>query len=283
MEDIQRFMKGHGMEDYINKLSFLVVVIVEVLGSNTQSYSELGFGGTWESWGVNVIGDVHATGSGAMDFLSFASNVNAQLSTASETPRQAVMTNLSVIASLLAKEHMDMKSLKNHWGAALELVCFDDGRFIRFDNVSYILYYVPIQSDGSLGEPIESKITHYRYEDGHLIVLDMQPTEISKYDYGDKVDVTFKNVNAGIFVIPEIDYDGAIDIEHYKLKSSFKTTRIGIGYVFQGEGRTFYPGSFHLDDGIEVSYSYEKELRITLPKYIEERARDMWNRKRQAE
>jgi hypothetical protein len=81
-------------------------------------------------------GEIIAIGSGMNEFVEYAQR--AVPLGDSKDLRSALGRILSLLAGLLIDEAGGVRDLSSAWGAGFELLAFDQGRFQRFDSVTYV-------------------------------------------------------------------------------------------------------------------------------------------------
>ncbi len=96
--------------------------------------------GKWVRSNTSLLGEIFASGSGSEDFLwEVNEEMKVKSSFSNSNIDYVLQMNTLMICKLLAKERLNLSTIKNFWGAGFEMIYIDKDHFTKLDNITYII------------------------------------------------------------------------------------------------------------------------------------------------
>jgi hypothetical protein len=111
--------------------------------------------------------DVLSCGSGAMDWTSYLMQKLNYHDDDDHSEESSLQNILSACMAFLNLERKSTINLRNGWGGGFDVVCFQDGKFHRFEDITYIFYKYDFTMPG---QPAVLSVIHNSYINGDVIV-----------------------------------------------------------------------------------------------------------------
>jgi hypothetical protein len=220
---------------------------------------------------IPVFGKTLLLGSGGADFLKAVTDVVWPLSSLPTSPEEAVQTNMALIAGILSGERVDQQTFQKFWGAGIETIYWDGDRFTNLGQVSFVFHHWFKNSAEDVGHPVPVKVTHYKYIDDRLFIVDVVSPKWRRQVIDDKYIFDFEDLSFGLFVVAGIDHKLPVDWREFKEHISFSSTFVGMGYVIIDGNRVLGPSGFHGIKDVFVEYRYNSSLRIEVKRSVYDR------------
>jgi hypothetical protein len=111
--------------------------------------------------------DVLSCGSGAADWTSYLIQQLSYHSDDDHSDESTLQMILSACMAFLTLERKSTVNLRNGWGGGFDIVRFQDGKFHRFNDITYIFYKYDFTMPG---QPGVLSLIHNSYINGDVIV-----------------------------------------------------------------------------------------------------------------
>lgn len=282
LEDIVIFCRVHENVDAVKVQDFLInykltatheelsfcIYIAELEGDHIKM-SRL-FHGNWLKTTSSIFGEVMTSGSGAGDFVNETQQNNSLiLSHTKGTAGYALQTNIILLCKMLAAERATLSTVKKHWGAGFEMVYLSKDKFLKMDNIAYIINHSDFDENGNIGIPIPAIILYYKYYEDILTVTVIRPFKGETKKMEEEYIISYKEFKVSQFVIVPINNP----IEEEELPSlgndtSFTSYVNAMGYVIETEGGKFLPASLSIGEDLKIEYKHLESVTITMKHYI---------------
>jgi hypothetical protein len=218
-----------------------------------------------------------AFGSGAEEYLKIINQKMLFRSSFKDGDiRQSVVKQGALIAHLLTLERATKKNLLSAWGGAYEFAIYDGKRFIKPDNVAYIVNFGVIDANGSFEMPMPVFVLHHRYE-GEILVITkvLWKNHIIRDDGTDFYILTSDDIITETYLVPPIKSGIGLSQDLDKLRS-FETAWIGMGYLVNTHDQlSILPHFFTASVDMKVVFTAEAErveiyIRDTMLPFLKE-------------
>jgi hypothetical protein len=225
---------------------------------------------------IPVFGKTLLLGSGGAGFLKAATEVVWKLSSMPTSPVEAVQTNMALITGILSSERVDQRTIRNFWGAGIETIYWDGNRFVNLEQVSFVFHHWFKNSADDINHPVPVKVTHYKYVDDMLFIVDVVSPKWRKKLMDDKYIFEMEDLSFGVFAVGSIDQKLPVDwlklIDHM----SFSSTFVGMGYVIIDGNHLLGPSGFHGIKDVFVEYIHNRNLRIEVQRTVYDRIKTVF-------
>lgn len=268
-ETIQQFLKEHESDPNWADFTFIILV-----ANKTDSNIIVGraLHGTWNRSQTLIFDEVWAAGSGAEDFLKEMSQKANAFSTHSiDDPSHALLMNIIMISKLLAAERAMLSSVKKHWGAGFEMLYYNGNKFVKVDDITYVLNQGIFHESGDMDVPVPEIILRYKYHGEVLVITCIRTlggrTETTDSNYV----ITCNSYNVRPFIVLPIDHFETDSLENLTRDLSFVTNNVAMGYILETETGYYLPASVHLGPELSVNFQQSGTLTITMKKEVNDR------------
>jgi hypothetical protein len=219
LEDLKLYFKYHEVSqvnlntflDQYDKNAFKESTYIICLLENTNNQTSFFYrwGEFWDGGEVPYFGLSYAAGSGKKDFLRFIAEIapgrqkkGIQQGLENTEPLKDM---IGILCHFLGHERITIESIKKHWGAGFEVVFIENGKFKKFENITYILWNCDILENGRVGG-LPYTIISNRYdgeilwitcrEEGKTLMFAVPPIDYSgsateKFKVGEEIEILF--------------------------------------------------------------------------------------------
>ncbi len=200
-----------------------------------------------------------ANGSGAQDFIEHARTKYHAANFGDNNPLQkAIALNYINLCNLLSIESLSLTTLKKYWGAGFEMIYFDGKKFIKMDDIMYVIWkgFVDLDSEKYKVEPFLAM--NYQYFDDTLLITATDFKLVERYG------------------VPPIDRNiKDIDISVFPNKPNFQSSKICSSYVLElSNGKISTPAFFWESklshNIISIKLNSERKFEVMVRKDAEE-------------
>lgn len=226
---------------------------------------------------IPVFGKTLLLGSGGDDFLKAATQVVWPLSNIPTSPVEAVQTDMAMITGILSSERVDQHTFRNWWGAGIETIYWDGERFANLQEVSFVFHHWFRNTEHDVGHPVPVKVTHYKYIDDMLFIVDVVSANWKKKVVEDKFIFDLEEPGFGLFVVGSIDDKRSVDWAKLRDHISFSSMFVGMGYIITDGNRLLGPSGFHGARDVSVEYRHKSSLRIEVRRELYDRIGSVFN------
>ena len=195
--------------------------------------------GSWDKRENNVFESIWAIGSGSSDFLEEADRYKYELEGfgATNNYNKALSQNFMLINNLMGRETLTLSTIQKFWGAGYEIIVFEDGKFKKFKELTFIAW------NGSYDENKKLNFTpfiilKYSYYKDILTILSTNGQTIEAFgvlEIGKKKE----DINTLEIPIPAFDSEHICNCFFIKLDDGRVTTpslfinkKDGLGKIF---------------------------------------------------
>ena len=256
-ESIRTYLRDYGL-DQLKECAF-VMLVVERSSEGDFDVTEITMGEFTEV-DTEMFDQAAAIGSGAQDYLDV---INQKMKFFTSFPkggiRQSVVKEGTLIAHLLVWERATRKTLEKAWGGAFEFCVFDGRKFVKPDNVAYIVNFGQVDANGRYEMPFPVFVLHHRYVGEHLVITKVFWKNHHFSDDGvDRYILRSTDVTAQVFIVPSIKTGAFVPPELQKVES-FETGWIGMGYLVNTHDQlSVMPAFFTASSDLNVVFDAEK-------------------------
>jgi hypothetical protein len=276
-EGLRTFLRGYDFSSYTECAFFLMVIDRSTEGIIDVKEIKMG---EFVNVDSEMFDQSEAIGSGADEFLEIITQkMKFRTSFADGDIRQSLVKHGSLIAHLLVRERATKKNLQSAWGGGFEFAVYDGRRFVKPDNVAYILNFAYVNENNRFEMPVPVMVLHHRYEDEILVITKVfWKNHILGHDEIDRYILTSDDVVAETFIVPPIKRGVSVP-EDLKVPRSFETGSIGMGHLLNThDGISALPAYFTVSTDIQVVYSAESgRVQIFMREAVTELIREMIN------
>jgi len=261
------FLENRGVSDDVN----FFIVVMEPAGEGYVPqiiyYNECTIAD------IPVFGKMLLLGSGGSDLLKAASEVVWPLSSIPTSAVEAVQTNMAMITGILSKERAHQDTFKNFWGAGIETIYWNGERFTNLEQVSFVFHHWFRNTVDDVGHPVPVKVTHYKYIEDMLFIVDVVSPKWRKTIFEDKYIFDLEDLSFGLFAVGSIDDKRSVDWTKLRGHISFSSMFVGMGYFIMDGNRVLGPSGFHGIKDVFVEYRHNNSLRIEVQRSLYDRIR----------
>jgi hypothetical protein len=127
--------------------------------------------GTWREGPSPLHEHVFACGSGSEQFMKEAGVAMHTNGVGDPDPlSQAISFNYILLAKLLVQERTTLETIKKHWGAGFEMIYYDGTKFIKMDDVTYVIWKAKLDLQTGKHEEYPFLILNFKYH-GELLAI----------------------------------------------------------------------------------------------------------------
>lgn len=114
--------------------------------------------------------DVHAAGTGAHDWINHFKEYQEYLTPSGDKLTDCLHRALVAAVKYTSKEMHTVEHLLDGWGGGFDLIYYADGRFHRYDDVTYAFWYAKEATPDNVKFVA---VNHNRYQEGNVIVFNI--------------------------------------------------------------------------------------------------------------
>lgn len=235
--------------------------------------------GGWAFVKSSVYGEVTAIGSGRDSFLNI---VNQDLQVISSFEKgniwHSIQLNMELIASMYAFEKATLHTILSSWGGGFETIMYDGNKFIKLQNVAFVINEGWFDENGDVDVPFPTTILYYRYHKDYLLITGIHLEDVHRIDEGGLITIicdpgkyNVKNIQVPRFDNEENGFDDS------NFDYNFSTSIIAMGYDIRKKGRngTYNPGTFTFHNELTVTYTKNALVKLVISKDINNKFRDL--------
>ncbi len=170
---------------------------------------------------------------------------------------KAISLNYINLCNLLGIERLSLDTLREYWGAGFEMIFFNGERFIKMDDMTYVIWkgYIDLKSEEYSAAPF--LVMNYNYYDDILLITASDGSLIERY------------------LVPPIDKKKEdIDLELFPKKPTIDCTRICCSYVLEFSNGKINTPSFFAESKekpgiISIDFDNDGRLQIMVQQNVE--------------
>lgn len=139
--------------------------------------------------------DILSCGSGATDWNSYLMQKLNYLNDEEQSYQSSLQTILSTCMAFLTLERKSTQNQRNGWGGGFDVVGFQDGKFQRFNDITYIFFKFDYSKPGL---PAALSVIHNSYINGDAIVRHLTDAGSEIYHFpqlNNRIPVTGLDLN----------------------------------------------------------------------------------------
>lgn len=202
---------------------------------------------------------------------------SAESSIPKEDMARAIQMNGALIARILALQMTaeGFYSIQDDWGGAYELSFFNGHEFEKLNDYAYIIWHSEFDKNGDIGIPSPIFVLHYRYVKGTLYVTEIR----GEFDITEREGELEFVARPGkyavrVFAIENLEQIASNKPTRFPADMSFNTEVVGMGYsLITPRNTMFNPGLFTLGNEVQVTYRKNRNVKITLKRFVTDRIR----------
>ena len=290
-EDIARTLDDYNLTVNFNNSAFVMIFINKIgddklnVGIVTSPYppnkwdTVKGKKGGWSWVENNTYGKVTAIGSGRDSFLNIVNQEFKVIPTFEKVDIwHAFKLNMELIASMYAFEKATLHTILSHWGGGFETVVYDGSKFIKSQNVAFIINEGWFDEHGDVDVPFPTTILYYRYHNEYLLITGIHLKEVYRIDEGDLITIISDAGNYEVKNIKVPRFDNEEDgFDDSNFNYDFSTSIIAMGYDIRKQGGigTYNPAIFTLDNELTVTYKTNQAIKLIISKDINNKFREL--------
>lgn len=245
----------------------VLILLIEQNGYEVQVSRALH--GNWLKKVTPVFGEIVASGSGADKYIEEAMIEAHTFSKLQYAPAEyAIQMNAIMICRLLTRERANLHTVKQNWGAGFELVYFNNGRFLKLDEITYVINQAEFDEHGEIEVPVPVIVLHYKYHGEVLIITAIKPVSGTTQTTEDSYIIESKNPVWRLFVVTPVSYPEDYNPSDLTRKTSFRSNFNAMGYILESKTGSWIPASFNIGRELTVQYDPDNGLTITMLKDI---------------
>jgi hypothetical protein len=265
----------------INKVSDAImnVGIIKSPSSSNHWDTVKGKKGGWAYVENNTYGEVTAIGSGRDNFLNIV-NENMKVFSGFEKGHiwHTFQMNMALIARMYAIEKATLHTILSHWGGGFETIFYDGNKFIKSQNIAFIINAGWFNENGDVNVPLPTTILYYRYYNDYLLITGIYLKDVHRIDEGSLITLisnigSYEVKNA---IVPRFD-DEENDLDISNFDYNFCTSSIAMGYDIRkmGETGTYNPATFNIHNKLKITYKVNDSVKLVISKDINDKFREL--------
>jgi hypothetical protein len=266
IDKLEPFLQEYKDNEAIQEYSVLILMI-EKIGFEIQVSTATH--GQWLKRNTPVFGEIMASGSGANSYIEEAMIEASTFSKLQYSPSEyAIQMNAIMICRLLTRERANLHTLMQHWGAGFELVYFNDGRFSKLDDITYVINQAHFNEHGEIEVPVPVIVLHYKYYGEVLVITAIKPSRGTTQTTEDTYIIQSKDLVVRSFVVTPIYYPEDYNPENLIKDNAFTSRMNALGYILKGKNESWIPASFNIGSELIIQYNPDTGLSIIMLKDI---------------
>lgn len=264
---IVQFLNDFDLEKNFSKSAMMILLVLPQ--DSDSDYVNRFYCGDWHKELDDNFGSVWAIGSGSGSFLKqFKEPVIYNTELTPGNIQYCITANLGLLAKWLAIEKGSGLTFENHWGGGFEMVYFDGQKFVKFQEICFVIFEGQSDSNGIIEAVFPSVIMFLQYEGDILFITSLKLLKGTYTENESSVSYVSENGEVTLFVVTPIDLPDGTVIQQKK-NLSFETSQIAAGYSILMDGNGFYQPSFYMhDDDFNVKFIYGESVEIKIPTQI---------------
>ncbi|MBD0296822.1 MAG: hypothetical protein ICV84_16765 [Flavisolibacter sp.] len=178
-EKLQDFLSSYQKPES-SELSYFII-LAEQNGGKTI-FKDYMYPDPWPSVSSPFLEKVYAIGTGYMDYFDSAEMTYNIILDFGHGKRfyEAMFNNLMPLSESLASERLTLQTIQKRWGAGFEMIVFDEDKFIKIDDLTYVIWKINLHEDGTfIGSPL--LIMHYKYFNDVLVITSFDHEKPERY------------------------------------------------------------------------------------------------------
>jgi hypothetical protein len=167
LPELDQFLKDF---DYAEVAESAALMLVGEMKERGVEFGLRSFG-KWHHQSAPNYQLVMACGSGSSHFLREAA-VEMVMEGAGDTDplSYALSTNYTLLARLLLQERANLETIKKYWGAGYEIIYHDGQKFVKMDDVTYLIFTGKLDLIGDRHETNLALLLNFKYH-GDLLAI----------------------------------------------------------------------------------------------------------------
>jgi hypothetical protein len=178
----------------------------------------------------------------------------------------AIQNNINLFSRLLAEEKTTSHTTIDGWGAEFETIYFNGTSFVKFDNITYVVFESEfINDEGDIGELVPTVIMHYKYYGVTLLITSLNISGGTAMIDEDLTTIISDKITPVQHKVGTLYKDYA-DNENIPPDKSFTNERIAAGFAIRTKTGVHASAYYSDKDGAKISYSASSnQVEIILP------------------
>lgn len=290
-EDIFRTLDDYNLTVNFSNSAFVMMLInkisdakldVGIITSPSPSHQwdvVKGKKGGWAYIKSSTYGEVTAIGSGRDSFLNIV-NQDFQVISSFEKGNiwHSLQLNMELIASMYAFEKATLHTILSHWGGGFETIMYDGNKFIKSQNIAFIVNQGWFNENGDVEVPFPTTILYYRYHNDYLLITGIHLEDVYRIDEGSLITIICDPGNYNVKNIQVARFDNEEDgFDDSNFDYDFSTSTIAMGYDIRKKRRngTYNPATFTFHNELTVTYKTNDPVKLIISKDINDKFREL--------